>query len=339
VISEPIDLLVDLAGARVGGTVIAANDEFFAPKEKLVDDSEPEWRPGEYTPQGKWMDGWETRRRREPGHDWAMIRLGLRGIIRHVVVDTAHFTGNFPEACSVEAIDLPDKPSLVELARDPARWTTLVDRGILRGDAVNDFPTDGNTSPASHVRLVIFPDGGVARLRVLGDPVPPDGMLSGDREIDLAALHTGARVIDCSDRHYSSPNRMLLPGRPRAMWDGWETKRRRGPGNDWAVIRLAGRGNIARLEVDTTHFRGNAPGSTHVEAIDASPGVSLGDLRFAAWATLLPETPLTPDKRHRFNVLEPAGPATHLRVNIHPDGGLARFRAFGTSGTPWTSLT
>jgi allantoicase len=123
------------------------------------------------------------------------------------------------------------------------------------------------------------------------------------------------------------------------MWDGWETKRRRGPGNDWAVIRLAGRGDIASLEVDTTHFKGNAPGSTHVEAIDASPGVSLGDLRFASWATLLPETPLTPDKRHRFDDLEPVGPATHLRVNIHPDGGLARFRAFGTSDTPWTSRT
>jgi allantoicase len=339
VINEPIDLLVDLAADRVGGMVIAANDDFFAPKENLVKDSAPVSKPGEYTARGKWMDGWETRRRREPGHDWAIIRLGLRGIIRHVVVDTSHFTGNFPEACSIEAIDLPGEPDLVELARDPTRWATLVDREVLRGDAINDFPIVDDAAPVSHVRLVIFPDGGVARLRVLGDPAPPDGLLSGDEEVDLAALHSGARVIDCSDRHYSSPNRMLLPGRSQAMWDGWETKRRRGPGNDWAVIRLAGRGDIASLEVDTTHFKGNAPGSTLVEAIDASPDVSLGDLRFASWATLLPETPLTPDKRHRFDDLEPVGPATHLRVNIHPDGGLARFRAFGTSDTPWTSRT
>jgi allantoicase len=173
VINEPIDLLVDLAADRVGGMVIAANDDFFAPKENLVKDSAPVSKPGEYTARGKWMDGWETRRRREPGHDWAMIRLGLRGIIRHVVVDTSHFTGNFPEACSIEAIDLPGEPDLVELARDPTRWATLVDREVLRGDAINDFPIVDGAAPVSHVRLVIFPDGGVARLRVLGDPRRP----------------------------------------------------------------------------------------------------------------------------------------------------------------------
>jgi allantoicase len=334
--TDPIDMLVDLASDRVGGTVVAANDDFFAPMTNLIKDDAPVAKD-EYTPQGKWMDGWETRRRREPGHDWAIVRLGLRGIPRHLIVDTAHFTGNFPEAASVEAIDLPGNPNMVELARDPGRWTTLVDRAVLRGDTLNEFPA-GTAVVASHIRLVIFPDGGVARLRVLGDPVPPDGLLDGSTEVDLAALHSGGRAIDCSDRHYSSPNNMLLPGRPRGMSDGWETRRRRGPGNDWAVIRLAGLGEVRRLEIDTTYFRGNAPGSVQVEAITAA-GASLGDLRFAEWRTLLPEQPVRPDAKKRFNDLEPVGAATHLRVNIHPDGGLARFRAYGTSDTPWTSLS
>jgi allantoicase len=335
-INEPIDMLVDLASEGVGGSAVAANDEFFAPKENLIRDSDPVSKPDEYTHRGKWMDGWETRRRREPGHDWAIVKLGVRGIVRHVIIDTSHFTGNFPEASSVEAIDLPGKPTMVELARDATRWASLIDRSLLRGDSLNEFPVF-EEMVSSHLRLVIFPDGGVARLRALGDPVPPDGLLDGEREVDLAALHSGARSIDCSNRHYSSPNRMLVPGRPKGMWDGWETKRRRGPGNDWAVIRLAGLGEIGRLEVDTTHFKGNAPGSTEVEAISAA-GASLGDLRFAEWRTLLPEEPLKPDSRHRFNDLGDVGPVTHLRVNIHPDGGLARFRAYGTSETPWTSL-
>ena len=330
------DMLVDLASERVGGAVIAANDDFFGPKEYLIKDTAPEWREGEYTPKGKWMDGWETRRRREPGHDWAIVSLGLRGIVRHLIVDTSYFTGNYPEASSVELIDLPGKPDLVELARDPARWSTIVDRSLLRGNDLNEFPVDNHAHAVSHIRLIIFPDGGVARLRVLGDPVPPDGLLDGVTEVDLAALSSGARAIDCSDRHYSSPNRMLVAGKPRGMWDGWETKRRRGPGNDWAVIRLAGRGEISRLEIDTTHFKGNAPGSAQVEAI-AAPTASLGDLRFAEWAPVLPETPLEPHRRHKFVDLDSIGAVTHLRLNIHPDGGIARFRAFGTSDTPWTS--
>jgi allantoicase len=333
----PMDLLVDLASERLGGRVIAANDEFFAPKENLVKEGDPVWDPDKFTSRGKWMDGWETRRRREPGHDWAVVRLGIAGVVHHTIVDTAHFTGNFPESASVEAIDLPSNPTLVELVRDPGRWTEIVSRTPLRGDAQNEFPV-AHPGPVTHVRLVTYPDGGVARLRVLGEPVPPAGLLDGEHELDLALLHNGARAIDCSDRHYSSPNRMLVPGRARGMWDGWETRRRRGAGNDWAVVRLAGRGTIGKVEVDTAYFKGNAPSSTDVEAIDAARA-SIGDLRFAAWSTLLPEKPVKPDSRHIWSELEEVGPVTHLRLNIHPDGGIARFRAFGRSDTPWTSIS
>ena len=330
------DLLIDLASQRLGGKVLAANDDFFASKENLVKDEDPVWNPDKFTSRGKWMDGWETRRRREPGHDWAVIALGVPGILQHVVVDTSHFTGNFPESASIEAIDLPDNPSVVELVRDPGRWVEVVARTLLRGDTRNEL-TVHHRSRVTHVRLVIYPDGGIARLRAKGDPVPPDGLLDGEREVDLALLQNGARAIDCSDRHYSSPNRMLVPGKAKGMWDGWETRRRRGAGNDWAVIRLAGRGEVSRLELDTTHFRGNAPGSVDVEAIDA-PGARIGDLRFAQWSTLLSQTPVEPNSRHRWSDLAEAGPATHLRLNIHPDGGVARFRAHGRSDEPWISL-
>ena len=331
---SPIDLLLDLASDRLGGKVLAANDEFFAPKENLIADTDPVWDAGKFTPRGKWMDGWETRRRREPGHDWALVKLGIPGIVLHVVIDTAHFTGNFPESASIEAIDLPGDPDIVGLVRDPSRWTEIVPRREIRGDTRNEIELKG-TKQVTHVRLVIHPDGGVARLRMLGEPVPPDGLLDGTREVDLAAVHNGARAIDCSDRHYSSPNRMLVPGRAQGMWDGWETKRRRGPGNDWAVIRLAGRGSVSRIELDTTHFKGNAPGSCDVEGIDAR-GATIGGLRLAAWTPVVEERPVTPDHRHRFDGLD-GGPFTHLRLNIYPDGGVARFRAWGRSDEPWTS--
>lgn len=333
---QAIDLFVDLASERLGGKVLAANDEFFAPKENLIADGEPTWDPGKFTARGKWMDGWETRRRRTPGHDWAIIRLGVPGVIRRVVIDTSHFTGNFPESASLEVIDLPGVTDIVELVRDPGRWTELVPKRALRGDTRNEVDLATGV-PATHVRLVIHPDGGVARLRMYGDPMPPAGLLDGTSEVDLVALHSGARAIDCSDRHYSSPNRMLVPGRAQGMWDGWETRRRRGPGNDWAVIRLAGRGTVSRIELDTTHFKGNAPGTWEVEGIDA-PDAAIGELRLAAWTPLLEATPVTPDHRHRYDDLD-GGPFTHVRLNIHPDGGVARFRAWGRSSEPWISPT
>lgn len=326
------DLLVDLASDRVGGQVLAANDDFFAGKENLVKDADPVWDPERYTDRGKWMDGWETRRRREPGHDWAVLRLGIPGVVRRVVVDTAHFTGNYPESCSLEAIHLPGDPDLVEIVRDPSRWREIVPPTALQGDTRLAIGIP-HPAPASHLRFVIYPDGGVARLRVLGDPIPVD--LDGSL-VDLAALATGARAVDCSNRHYSSPNRMLVAGNPKGMWDGWETRRRRGPGHDWATIRLAGRGAIERLELDTTHYKGNAPGSCAVYALDA-PGVETPGFDDPGWRQLLPETPLEPHRLHRLDEIVPVGEVTHLRLDIHPDGGVARFRALGRSTTPWTS--
>ncbi len=320
------DLLVDLAAARVGGKVLAANDEFFAEKENLIADADPVWDPDRFTDRGKWMDGWETRRRRQPGEDWAILRLGIPGLVRRVVVDTSFFTGNYPESCELAAAVLDRDPD------EATVWSDAVPRTPLAGNT--RIPIDlAQPTAATHLRFVIHPDGGVARLRVFGEPMP--GSLDGSL-VDLAALATGARAVDCSNRHYSSPNRMLVDGPALGMWDGWETRRRRGPGNDWAVVRLAGRGTLERLEVDTTHFKGNAPGSCAVFAIDA-PGVGVPDPAHPAWSPLLDHTPLTPDTVHRFDALASDAPATHLRLDIHPDGGVARFRAWGRSTEPWTS--
>jgi allantoicase len=315
--------LPDLAGERFGGAVIAANDEFFAPKEALLKAGAPEWREGVYTERGKWMDGWETRRRRTPGHDWAIVRLGMPGVVRGVVIDTSWFTGNFPERASLDACAVPGTPSADELAR--ADWEPLLPPTVLQGNAPNAIPVGGSGRRVTHLRLNIFPDGGVARLRVHGHVVPDARVFRVDREVDLAAMANGGFVVSCSDMHYGHRQNLILPGRSTHMGDGWETRRRRGPGHDWTIVRLARRGTIERVELDTDHFKGNAPGSCMLEWSDAPDAF---DAEAARWTVLQPDTPLQPHARHAFDDLA-AGPATHVRLNIHPDGGVARLRLFG----------
>ena len=321
--------LTDLAAERLGGAVLAANDEFFAPKEGLLKSAAPVWREGEYTEQGKWMDGWETRRRREPGHDWCVVRLGVPGIVRGVVVDTAFFTGNYPEACSIEAASLAGVPSLAELAG--VRWLEILPRSPLAGDSKNPFAI-ANADRWTHLRLNIFPDGGVARLRVHGEVIPDwDALLRPGGWMDLAALAHGGRVVTQSDAFYGDANRMLQPGRATHMGDGWETKRRRAPGNEWAVVRLARPGRVRRAEIDTDHFKGNAPGWCSLEACEATAAT----LSHAAWVPVLARTALQPHGRHLFeHELAAVENATHVRLSIYPDGGVARLRLMGTPCPP-----
>lgn len=318
--------LVDLAAARLGGTVLAANDEFFAPKESLVLDAEPVSVPGKYTDHGKWMDGWETRRRRSPGNDWALLRLGLPGVIYQVAVDTTHFKGNFPESCAVMGCAAPLDAPVGRLLDATYPWHEVLPRTPLAGDRRNSFAIPSRWR-FTHLRLDIFPDGGVARLRAFGEPVADwRGVVGGT--VDLASLERGGRVVDCSDRFFGAPEKMLLPGPAVGMFDGWETRRRRGPGHDWAVVRLAAEGEIERLEVDTSFFKGNAPGSCSVEVCisdeEVPPPVNAG------WRALLPEVPLSANAQHAFTELRRSGPATHVRLSIYPDGGVARLRVLGT---------
>jgi allantoicase len=313
--------LPDLAVRSLGGSVMAASDEQFAERENLIVAAPPGHRPATFGHKGQVYDGWETRRRRTPGHDWAIVRLGLPGVVRGVVVDTAHFTGNYPPEVSVEGTSAEGWPAPDELAG--AAWTPLVPRSPVAGDSANPFQV-GAPERFTHVRLCIYPDGGVARLRVHGEPVP-DPRLLPPSGLDLAALEHGGEVTGCSNRFYGSPRNLISPGLARVMGEGWETARRRDDANDWVEVRLAGAGVVRLAELDTSWFLGNAPGWASLRAADARAADPAGP---AAWAGLLPRTRLLPDTRHRFPIQDPAE-ATHVRLDVFPDGGMARLRLWG----------
>ena len=324
--------LIDLASERLGGAVVVANDDFFAPKENLLKPSAPIFIADKYTDRGKWMDGWESRRRRTPGFDWCIIRLGLAGIVRGIVVDTSFFRGNYPEHCSLDGAVFSDNPTEEQLTSDTVQWVPLLPEMPLRGDSQNPFPIKYDER-VTHLRFKIFPDGGVARLRVYGEVVPNWDQLKGSGgQIDLAAAENGALVLSCSDMFFGHRHNLIMPGRAANMSDGWETKRRRGPGHDWTIIKLAKPGQIQRVEVDTSHFKGNFPESCSLEAcrFEGATSEALTDLS-VPWTTVLPRTKLQAHTRHLFDrELLDTGVASHLRFSIFPDGGVSRLRVYGT---------
>jgi allantoicase len=316
--------LIDLASEKVGGAVLYANDDFFASKDNLLKRDRPIFLEGKYTDRGKWMDGWESRRRRTPGFDWCVIRLGLPGRIRGIVVDTSFFCGNYPEECSLDGCAVDGQPSVEELTSERMKWTTMLPQSRLNGDSLNSFAIESEQR-ITHLRFKIFPDGGVARLRVYGEVLPDWEALRQRGEIDLAAAENGGLVLSCSDMFFGHRHNLIMPGRAVNMSDGWETKRRRGPGHDWVVIKLARPGVVDRVEVDTSHFKGNFPESCSLEATN-----SIGDIAESDWRPLLERTKLQAHTRHFYGKeLQSVGPVSHLRFNIFPDGGVSRLRIYG----------
>src|SRR4051794_9397760 len=306
---------LDLASERLGGSVLYATDDYFAEKENLLRPAKAVWKEHEYTDRGKWMDGWESRRKRTPGHDFAIVRLGLRGVVRGVVVDTAFFRGNYPSHCSIEGCHARPESDVDSLLA--ANWTEILPKSELKGDSENLFAIDSPYA-FTHLRLHIYPDGGVARLRVHGE-VAPDWRREGGLSIetDLAAVGHGGDVLACSDMFFGPKHNLIMPGRAANMSDGWETRRRRGPGHDWVDVRLACEGVVRRIEIDTAHFKGNYPDTCSIEANGAE---------------LLPRTKLQADTRHVFvDELRDAGPVSQLRLNVYPDGGVSRLRVHGTA--------
>ncbi|MDQ4039946.1 MAG: allantoicase [Actinomycetota bacterium] len=316
--------LPDLASRTMSGAVVAANDEFFAEKENLILPW-PAAPVAEFGHKGKVYDGWETRRRRAAGHDWAIVRLGVPGRISGVVIDTAWFTGNFPPYASMEATALEGHPSIADLAA--ADWVPLLPQVELSGGAANSFEVESSVR-ATHVRLNIFPDGGVARLRVHGVPIADPRPLDVG-PFDLAALENGGRITGCSNEFYGRPHQLIGRGAASNMGGGWETARRRDDGNDWVTVALACPGVVGLAELDTSYFLGNCPGAARLtgclEGADpAQPG---------SWRELLPMTGLQPDTPHRF-VLPAGGPGvTEVRLDVYPDGGMARLRLWGRPTT------
>jgi len=312
--------LADLASRRLGGSVVCASDELFADRENLIKPADPVFAPDLFGNKGKVYDGWETRRRRGPGHDYAIVRLGLAGIVHGVVVDTAYFRGNYPPEISVEAVGAEGYPGPAELAE--MAWQTLVTRQGAQGDKANAYAV-ADRRRWTHVRLSIYPDGGVARFRVHGEVLPDPRFMTGT--IDLAAMENGGRVLACSDDSYSSASNLILPGLARSMGEGWENARRRAAGNDYVIVAFGAAGSLRRVEIDTSFFVGNAPGWVELHAADERRA----DLALAAsWWEVLPRTRVQPDTRHRLRVDSPAA-ATHVRVDVIPDGGLARLRVHG----------
>lgn len=328
----PFTDLPDLAAARVGGIVLHATDDFFAPKENLIEARTPEWRDGVYTERGKWMDGWESRRSfgRVPGHthDACFLELGLPGVVRGVNVDTSWFRGNYPESAALYGAEIAGRPDASALAA--ADWFPLVPRVALEGHGPNYLAIDSERR-TTHLRLDIFPDGGVARLRVHGVVLPDWPRILGlGGAIDLAALEHGGVVIDANDMFFGSRHNLIQPGRSVNMGDGWETRRKRLPGHDHCVVALGRRGTIREIELDTNHFKGNFPESAEVHGVDA-PGATVAALHKAQWIEVLPRAPLRGHTRHLFEALAhaPEQRFTHVRLTIHPDGGISRMRVRG----------
>ncbi len=315
---------VDLASPRLGAEVTFATDDFFADKSRLIDPSDPVFIADKYDENGKWMDGWESRRKRGEGYDHSIIRLGLPGIIQAVNIDTSHFTGNYPPAASLDACLVGGDPA------EDTLWTEIVPSVSLQGDSHHLVPV-ASPETWSHLRLNIYPDGGVARLRVYGEVQCNWDLKDPSEVIDLAALINGGRGVAASDQHYGSPSNILAPGRGVNMGDGWETRRRREPGNDWAIIALGHAGEISRIEVDTAHFKGNFPDSCSIQAALVTGGTDDSLVTQSMfWKTLLPEQKLSMDAIHSFeNEVLALGPVSHVRLNIIPDGGVSRLRLFG----------
>ncbi|HHL31399.1 MAG TPA: allantoicase [Oceanospirillales bacterium] len=313
--------LIDLAAERTGGKTLETTDDFFAEKENLLKPGRGIFIADKYTDRGKWMDGWESRRKRVAGHDWVSIQLGLRGTIAGVDIDTNHFLGNHPPFASLEA-------ACVNGNVNENDWQEILPKSPLQPGSQNLFAIDSRRQ-WTHVRLHIYPDGGVARLRIYGEVKPDWTQVSKEQMIDLVAVENGGRVVSCNDMFFSDKGNLIMPGRGANMGDGWETKRRREAGHDWSILKLGHKGKIANIEVDTCHFKGNYPDRCSLEYI-CNNDVDDDELENQDWQPLLPEMKLSADKQHYFDQQILAHQAvTHLRFNIFPDGGISRLRING----------
>jgi allantoicase len=314
---------INLAEERLGSKVLFATDDFFAEKENLIKPGRGIFIEDKYTENGKWMDGWESRRKRIPGHDHCIIRLGAHGTIKGFDIDTNHFTGNHPPFACVQA-------ALIENG-DPdedTTWTQILEKSSLESNSQNFFEINDDNR-YSHLRLNIYPDGGIARLKVYGL-----AFVNWDEKkkldiVDLVDIRNGGMPVSCSDKHYSNPINLIAPERGVNMGDGWETKRRRDDGHDWAILKLGHSGEIKKVEVDTCHFKGNYPDRCSIEGIYLDPSKDQKDMNKLDWQLLLTEQKLKAHNQHYFSELNNIGTITHIRLNIFPDGGVSRLRLLG----------
>jgi len=318
--------LTDLAAERLGGKVLYATDDFFAEKENLILPTRGIFIHDKYTDRGKWMDGWESRRKRTPGHDWAVIQLATSGKITGFDIDTNFFLGNHPPHASIEAVSLPEGYQVSDW--EDVAWKEILPKSPLDAGSQNFYECTSDEI-FTHLRLHIYPDGGVARFRVYGEVFKDWNSFNPSQEIDLAAAINGGQSIACNDMFFSAMGNLIMPNRGANMGDGWETKRNRTPNNrDWVIVKLAHKGIVERIVVDTCHFKGNYPDSCSIEfCVSDTDEAAINE---GNWQTLLPQQKLSADNEHEYiNEINPHGPITHVRLNIFPDGGISRLRLFG----------
>jgi allantoicase len=315
--------LTELASEKMGGEALLCTDDFFAEKENLLKQGRGVFITDKYTDRGKWMDGWESRRKRTEGHDWCILKLGVQGKIRGVDIDTNFFLGNHPPHASIEACNLPSEPNDWEAVG----WIEILGKSHLDAGSQNFYEVKSDAT-WTHLKLHIYPDGGVARLRIYGD-VDIDWESKKNQTIDLAAAVHGGRSLQCNDMFFSSKDNLIMPGKGVNMGDGWETKRNRTPNNvDWLIVELGHKEAIEKVMVDTHHFKGNFPDTCSLEGCNLQNATDQ-TLQDANWEEILPKSKLSAHNKHEFTELLSNGPFTHVKLKIYPDGGVSRLRVFG----------
>lgn len=335
-LSSGVNLLSEAMGARA----LLCSDDFFAGMDNLIKPNDAIFIAHKYTDLGKWMDGWESRRKRTQGHDWCILRLGVAGVIQALDLDTAHFLGNHAPVASVDACYAPDCDDS-EASLHALPWMPLLAQVPLNRGAQNIFCT-GSSEAFTHLRLNIFPDGGVARLRAYGAPSPSwrpsvddERFMLQEGEVDLAALRNGGQALVCSDMFFGVMSNLIAPGRARVMGEGWETRRSRRVGHDWIIVALGARGDVSAVVVDTHHFKGNFPESFDLLGVDAGHAdlsTLTGD--HLTWQTLISRNQLAASEERMYrSEVASIGPITHIKLRIYPDGGVSRLRVYGHRST------
>ena len=316
--------LIDLAQSRLGSKIVYKTDEFFAPAKRIINSWPPVFKEGVFDKHGKWMDGWETRRKRSKGHDYLILKLGKPGQIYKVDIDTSYFSGNHPTKVSIQACF--DKKNITN---KNFKWTTILKKKSTKANSHHFFNIK-NKSTFSHVKLNIFPDGGVARLRVYG--TIENKKKFGKKILNLTSVLNGATPIVCNNEHFGRAENILAPGIGKNMGDGWETRRSRGKNFDWLIIKCATAGRIGKIQIDTHHFKGNYPDKCSLQAAYINSKISNKSIVNSSkkWKLLLNKVKLNAHKKHNFqNKLMKNKKVNYIRINIFPDGGISRIRMFG----------
>ncbi|XP_028652741.1 allantoicase [Erpetoichthys calabaricus] len=364
--------LNNLACETNGAKVIFSTDDFFAPASNLLKREPVEFKTDAFTEFGKWMDGWETRRKRIPGHDWCIIQLGVPGVIRGFDVDTSFFTGNYAPHISIQAVclqqdvikELPLRGDKMGTAASEEEyqcikkmcsesWVELVPFSKVKPgytDSCHNYFPVSCTQRWTHIRLNIYPDGGIARLKVYGIGQRDWSEVTPTQKVDLVALINGGVCIGFSDAHFGHPRNMIGAGTAINMGDGWETARRldrpsvltvdengilQVPGSEWAVFKLGHIGVITEIQIDTTHFKGNFPDSCKIDACSMTSEEEMttkweSDV-VTDWKPLLVTQKLKPHHQHFFtgSSIQLTEAVTHVKITMAPDGGISRMRLWG----------